>query len=147
MSLEAEGKTRDAAQLFLQAWAESTNDFEKFTSAHYVARHQRALQDKLKWDETALHFALQIKEDSIKAHLPSLYLNIAKCYEDLNEFDTATKQYRLAISFLEFLPDDGYGKMIKSGIEHGFKRVSSNSGKCQPLTMHPILNLHLDILV
>ena len=124
MCMEAEGKSNDAAHLFLQAWADSTDDFEKFTAAHYVARHQRTIEDKLKWDQTALHFALQIKDDSIKAHLPSLYLNIAKCYEDLNDFDTARTQYQLALSYSEFLPDDGYGKMIKSGVLHGFQRVS-----------------------
>jgi tetratricopeptide (TPR) repeat protein len=124
MSKEAEGNSSDAANLFLQAWADSTNDFEKFTSAHYVARHQKTIKDKLKWDETALHFALQIKDDDTKAIFPSLYLNIAKCYEDLNDFDSARKQYQLALSYLDFLRDDGYSKMIKSGIERGLERVS-----------------------
>jgi tetratricopeptide (TPR) repeat protein len=124
MSMEAEGNSKEAAHLFLKAWADSTNNFEKFTSAHYVARHQKTIEDKLKWDETALHFALQINDDDIKVHFSSLYLNIGKCYEDLKDFDSARKQYQLALSYLEFLSEDGYGKMIKSGVEHGLQRVS-----------------------
>jgi len=125
MGLEFEGKTEDARLLFLQAWDASTNDFEKFTSAHYVARHQSTIENKLKWDETALAFALKIKDDKMKAHYPSLYLNIAKCYEDLHNFDAARKHYQSASVYLEFLPDDGYGKMIKSGIANGMARVSA----------------------
>ena len=122
--MEAEGNNIVAEQLFMQAWRESTNDFEKFTSAHYVARHQKTIEDKLKWDETALFFALKIKDDSIRAHYPSLYLNIAKCFEDLNDFDSARSQYQLAISYLDDLPDDAYGKLIKAGIYNGIERVS-----------------------
>ena len=61
------------------------NHFEKFISAHYVARHQENIQDKLKWDETALNLALKINDKNIKGALPSLYLNIAKCHEDLKD--------------------------------------------------------------
>src|SRR5664279_1582006 len=89
MSSEATGDSKEAARLFWEAWEVSTNDFEKFTSAHYVARHQETIEDKLKWDKTALHFALKIKDDDTKAHLPSLHLNIGKCHEDLYDFDAA----------------------------------------------------------
>jgi tetratricopeptide (TPR) repeat protein len=124
MSMEAEGNTSNAAELFFQAWVESTNDLERFMSAHYVARHQKTIADKLNWDKTALRSALKIKDDTMKAHYPSLYLNIAKCYEDLEDFDAAKKQYQKALSYVDFLPNDGYGKMIKSGINSGIERVS-----------------------
>ena len=45
--LESEGKVLEAAALFLQAWEEATNAAEKFTAAHYVARHQDTITDKL----------------------------------------------------------------------------------------------------
>lgn len=124
MSLEGAGKKEEAAQLFRQAWDESTNDFEKITSAHYVARHQETVADKLRWDEIALQLALNINDETMKASYPSLYLNIAKCYEDLEDKTNALKHYELANSFAVLLPDDGYGKMIKSGIANGLKRVS-----------------------
>lgn len=127
MNLEEEGKPDEASQLFMQAWSESTNDFEKFISAHYVARHQKSIVDKLKWDETALHLALKINEENIKGAYSSLYLNIAKGKEDLKDFSNARKNYQLALSYADYLSNDGYGKMIKSGIMNGIERVSAFS--------------------
>ncbi len=125
MSLEGEGKNEEALQLFQQAWNEATNDFEKFTSAHYVARHQKDIVTKLKWDETALNFALKIKDENMQQNYPSLYLNMAKCYEDLKDFDNAKKNYQLAFSFIDLLPDNGYGNMIKRGILNGIERINN----------------------
>jgi tetratricopeptide (TPR) repeat protein len=123
MELEGQGRKKEALKLFQQAWDEASNDFEKFTSAHYVARHQESILDKLKWDETALELALKINDDNVKGALPSLYLNIAKCHEDLNDFDNSRKNYQLALSFTNLLPDSGYGNMIKGGIMNGIERV------------------------
>jgi rifampin ADP-ribosylating transferase len=124
MDMEANPKPGEAQALFLQAWNEATNDFEKFTAAHYVARHQKSTEDKLKWDETALAFALKIDDSGIAASYPSLYLNIAKCYEDLKDTDNAKKNYQVAWSYTNHLPDNGYGQMIKSGIKKGIERLS-----------------------
>lgn len=127
MDMEGKSKPEDASKLFLQAWNEATNDFEKFTAAHYVARHQKSVADKLKWDETALQLALKINDDTIKGTYPSLYLNIAKCYEDLNDIDNARTNYQLALSFSHLLANDGYGNMIRNGIKNGIKRVTKLS--------------------
>ena len=107
MDLEGKSKPEEASRIFLQAWNEATNDFEKFTAAYYVARHQKNISDKLKWLETALQFALKINNDNVKEAFPSLYLNIAKCYEDLSDLDNAKKNYELAISFKDKLSDNG----------------------------------------
>jgi rifampin ADP-ribosylating transferase len=123
MKLEGEGKKVEALECFQQAWDEATNDFEKFTSAHYVARHQDNIADKLKWDKTALHLALKINDENMKGAYPSLYLNIGKCYEDLSNFESARENYELALFFTTFLADDGYGKMIISGIRNGIDRL------------------------
>ena len=123
MELEGLGRGKEALKLFQQAWDEASNDLEKFTSAHYVARHQENIEDKLKWDETALRLALKINDDNVRGSYPSLYLNIAKCYEDLNDLNNARKNYKLALSFTDLLPDNGYGNMIKGGIMNGIERV------------------------
>ena len=124
MGMEEKDKPEEASKLFLQAWNEATNDFEKFTAAHYVARHQKRITDKLKWDETSLQLALKINDATIKGAYPSLYLNIAKCYEDLCDRDNAKANYLLALSFENSLPDDGYGQMIRSGIRKGLERIA-----------------------
>jgi len=107
MDMEEKGNPEEASRLFLQAWNEAINDFEKFIAAHYVARHQKNIPDKLKWLETALQFALKINNEAVKGAFPSLYLNIAKCYEDLNDPDNSKKNYELAISFKDKPSDKG----------------------------------------
>ena len=125
MDEEAQGKMDEAAKLFLQGWNEATTNLEKFTAAHYVARRQNSVLDKLKWDETALSFALILNDDKMNGVYPSLYLNIAKCYEDLKDYDNARVHYALALSYTHLLPEDGYGKMIKSGINNGIGRITA----------------------
>lgn len=123
MCLEGEGKQEEASKLFQQAWEEAADDDGKYVAAHYVARHQQSLAAKLQWDITALNLALNIREEGIKANYPSLYLNVAKGYEDLADPANAVNNYRLALSFTNFLADDDYGKMIRAGIINGLKRV------------------------
>ncbi len=125
MTLEGEGKPDMAAQAFRRAWYEASNNLEKAIAAHYVARHQQGVTDKLKWDEQALFHALQTKDESVKEFFPSLYLNIGKCYEDLHDHNSAAVNYRLALSFADSLPDDGYGQMIRSGIRAGLQRLQA----------------------
>ena len=60
MGMEDKAKPEAASRLFLQAWDEATNDFEKFTAAYYVARHQETIRDKMQWLESSLRFALEI---------------------------------------------------------------------------------------
>lgn len=107
MDMEEKSKPEEAGKLFLQAWNEATNDFEKFTAAYYVAGHQKNGIDKLKWLETALQFALKINNDTVKGAFPSLYSNIAKCYEGLKDLDNAKKNYELAISSRNQPSDNG----------------------------------------
>ena len=123
MEMEGYGQPIEANKLFIEAWHLATTDFEKLTAAHYVARHQKSISDKLKWDETALKHALEIDDETVKETLPSLYLNIGKCYEDLHDFDNAKSNYLAAFSFTDFLPHNGYGNMIKTGIRNGLERV------------------------
>jgi rifampin ADP-ribosylating transferase len=114
MDMEEKEKPEEASRLFLQAWNEATNDFEKFLAAHYVARQQKTVSDKLHWLETTLQFALNVNDNTVKSAFPSLYLNIAKCYEDLNDPINAKEYSDLAISF-KYNPSD------KGPFYHGTK--------------------------
>ena len=107
MYMEENGKPAEAGSLFLEAWNQAANDFEKFIAAYYVARHQKNVAGKLQWLQTALQFALQINDDAVKAAFPALYVNIAKCYEDLSDPDSAKRNYELATSFTGKPTDKG----------------------------------------
>ena len=54
-----------------------------------------------------MHFALNLNDDTVNSAFPSLYLNIAQCYEDLNDPDKAKKNYELATSFKNKPSDKG----------------------------------------
>jgi len=107
MVMEEKDKPEEARKLFLHAWNEATNDFEKFIAAYYVARHQKNVPDKLKWLETSLQFALKINDVTVKGAFPSLYSTIAKCYEDLSDLDNAKKNHELANSLRDNPSENG----------------------------------------
>lgn len=118
-----------AGRLYQQAWNEATTDIEKFMAAHYLARCQKSVSDKLVWDKLALNHALNANVEGIESVLPSLYLNIAKGYEDLGELEKARDTYHRALSFASHLADDGYGLLIGSGITNGLARIqAANTG-------------------
>ena len=81
----------------------------------------------MEWDQTALRLALDADNAAAKGALRSLYLNIAKCYEDLGNLTDARLNYELALSFAESLHDDGYGSMIRGGIVNGLSRVITST--------------------
>ena len=98
MNMEAKGNPGEAGRLFFQAWNEATDDFEKYLAAFYLARQQTDVSAKLKWFETALQLALKTDDPATNSALPSIYANIAGCYERLNEVDSARKYAELSIS-------------------------------------------------
>jgi len=107
MAMEEQGKPGEASRLFLQAWSETTVDFERFLVAYYVARHQNDVSDQLKWYQTALQFALSTDNYAAKSAFATLYSHIAKCYEELGDTDNAKKNDELAASFTGKPTDNG----------------------------------------
>ena len=107
MAMEENGKPDEAGRLFLQAWNEATNDFEKYIAAYYVARQQKNIPDKLNWLETALQFAINVNNTAVVSAFPNLYSDIAKCYEDLGDVNNAKRNHDLADSFTGNPTDEG----------------------------------------
>jgi len=97
--LEGAGKPKEAAKKFYEAWDKAQTDEEKYIAAHFVARHQSSIEDKLKWDRIALGFAQQQDNDHSRSSYASLYLNIGKCYDDLGNAALALEHYLLARSY------------------------------------------------
>jgi tetratricopeptide (TPR) repeat protein len=133
LAMEEQGKAEEASTLFLQAWNESTNDFEKFTAAYYVALYQANIPDKLKWLETTLQLALKISDATTTAALPLLYTDIAKCYEGIGNTDNAKKNYDLAISVSDKPSDSGpFYHGTRSDLQIGSLLTAGNKSNYQP---------------
>jgi rifampin ADP-ribosylating transferase len=107
MAMEENGTVDEARNLFLQAWNESTNDFEKFTAAYYVARSQTDVHEKLEWFKKTLEFGLKINDVTVTSAFPSLYSRTAECYEELNDPNAAERNRELAKSFSAKPSDTG----------------------------------------
>ncbi|HEX2921867.1 MAG TPA: NAD(+)--rifampin ADP-ribosyltransferase [Bacteroidales bacterium] len=107
IELEDKGQPDESVKLFLRAWNEAKDDFEKYLSSYFVARSQKNPADRLKWFETSLNLALKINDDSVKGAFSSLYLNIAKCYGELNDPENSKKNYNLAMIVKDKLTDKG----------------------------------------
>jgi tetratricopeptide (TPR) repeat protein len=98
MVLEDSGNSEDAITMFHKAWHEATDDYERFIASYHLARIQKSISDKLKWMETSLKCALKINDDNVKSAYSTLYLNIAKCYEELGDSENAKINYELSNS-------------------------------------------------
>jgi len=124
--MEKEGmlEQEEAKKIYDEAFQKAQTNFEKFIACHYIARHQQSPEEKLRWDKLALSYAISCFEKSMNENYSSLYLNIAKDFEDLGDDAEALRNYLLADSYTGFLAGDGYGIMIRSGISRGIERVS-----------------------
>ena len=107
MSYEDSGKIEDAITMFQKAWDEATDDYERFIAAYHLGRQQKSITDRLKWMEISLRCALNINDENVKSAYSTLYLNIAKCFEEMGDFDNAKKYYELSNSYKDVHSDDG----------------------------------------
>ena len=107
MAAEESGTPDVASEIFLKAWNEANYDFEKFISAHYVAKSQTHASEKLQWLETTLKFALKINDDSVNSAFCALYANIAKCHEELGSPGKAKEFRDLSTTFKYKITDQG----------------------------------------
>jgi tetratricopeptide (TPR) repeat protein len=107
MNLESSGNIEEATTMFSKAWHEATDDYERFIAAYHLVRRQKSITDKLKWMETSLQCALNINDENVKSAYPTLYLNIAKCYEELGDSDNAKRNYELSNSYKGAPSDEG----------------------------------------
>lgn len=107
MNLEDQCEPQKAIEVFLQAWNEATNGFERFIAAFYVARHQHTPADRLKWLETALQLALSLDDEAVKSAFSSLYSDIAKCWREIGDLEKAKLNEDLAASSKDQVSDKG----------------------------------------
>ena len=107
MAMEAKGNMQEASRVFLQAWNEASNDFEKFLAAHFVARHQMDTIEKLNWAKTALKFAQQVNDVAVESAYPTLYVDIAETYLELGDVEHAKLNSERASSYMDKVSDKG----------------------------------------
>lgn len=123
MQCEGKGLHGKASQLFLTAWDQSSNDFERCIAAHYVARHQETPEDALTWNQRSLDLADATGGEPVRGFYPSLYLNLGKAHEDLGNHADAERYYRMAAGVLDSLSEGRYGDIVRDGVSRALARV------------------------
>lgn len=125
MEREQEGQHKEALRLFMLAWDQSKDAFERSIAAHYVARHQATPEMTLHWNQESLTNADSVGDDRVQGFYPSLYLNMGKSHEDLGNLKDARRFYALAADRMGCLPESPYGDLVRRGVMNGMQRTSS----------------------
>lgn len=123
IDIEMKGRRDEARSLFLQAWELRQDDVDACIAAHYLARHQDTLEETLRWNELALTHAIRASSDAIRSFFPSLYLNLGKSYEDLQNIPRARELYEHGERWLTDVADGGYGDIVRQGLQNALQRV------------------------
>ncbi len=107
MAQEAAADLASAATIFTQAWNDASDDFEKFLSAFFLARHQVSLDDCLRWYDKALEHAQRVDDVAARSAVVSVHLYIARCYEEMGDRESAQHHRELAERSRERIGETG----------------------------------------
>ena len=120
-------------RLLLECWEATTptDHAHRCILAHYLADTETELEQEIVWDEIALeeHGFLQDNDlaalgiPSTDGFQPSLHLNLADGYRRIGKTALAQAHLAKGQATLGALKDDGYGKMIRAGLDNLSQRL------------------------
>lgn len=134
----AQGPERAAGRtLLLDCWAATTGDdhAQRCVLAHYLADTETDLDAEIAWDERALAEHRFVRDGdlgplgiaSAGGFVPSLELNLADGYHRRGDVDLARLHLERGRSSADSLHDDGYGAMIRGGLEGLGQRLANGT--------------------
>ncbi len=118
-----EGDLPAARRLFEQAWKVRRDDYDASIAAHFLARHQTTVEDRLAWNIRAARHAEVVADDRARELKASLYLNLADAYLAVGNSADARAAIGRAAESLDDLPVDGYRDFVKRGIDGLVRRL------------------------
>ena len=133
-----QGQPDAAREVFAQIWdeigGEQADPLHVCVLAHAMADVQDDVHQELLWDQRALTAADQLTDDHVAQAgvalpvaglYPSLHLNLGECYRKLGDLDHARAHLRQAQASIGVLGDDGYGQLIRGGLDRLAHLLSS----------------------
>jgi hypothetical protein len=138
--VELGGADRPAARAqFAALWAELGPDgdpLHRVAVAHHAADVQDDPHEELAWDERALAAADAVTDERaaaagvtspVAAFYPSLHLNLGDAHRRLGDLAAARRHLELGRAAAGRLPGDGYGAMIRGGLDRLAERLDGAS--------------------
>ncbi|MER6175187.1 hypothetical protein [Streptosporangium sp. NPDC001681] len=137
MELGQSGERAAARRLFSELWQEigATGDpLHRCALAHSMADVQDDAHEELLWDLRALEAADLITDARARqagvtgpasGFYPSLHLNLGDVYRRLGDLDRARDHLRRGRAAVDALGDDGYGQMIRQGLDRLADRLQT----------------------
>lgn len=138
IELNQQGETEAARELFAAVWqkigGEGGDPLHVCALAHSMADVQDDVSEELLWDQRALAAAHRLTDERTAragvtapaaGFYPSLHLNLAECYRKLGDFEQARAHLHHGQDSVDDLPDDGYGRVIRRGLDQLAERLSS----------------------
>lgn len=129
------GERHRGQELLLECWRTTTpsQHAERCVLAHYLADTEVDVQKEVVWDELALDEHRQVEDDALgsigvpsaRGFEPSLRLNLADGYFRLGKSNAAREQLAAGQASAEVLGKDGYGSMIRAGLDNLAQRMES----------------------
>ncbi len=115
--LVANGDREGACALYNALWAEATRLEDLYQAcivAHFMAHAHIEPEAQLAWHLRALQTADALGDERVRAFYPSLHANLADVYLRLGNLPRAQEHIDKARETECVLPEDGYGRMIRS---------------------------------
>ena len=135
VTLALGGDRTGGLEALTECWAatDPSDHAQRCVLAHYLADLQDSLEDEIAWDEAALRsFAGVLDADlaplgipSAAGLAPSLHLNLGDGYARRGDLDAARAQLDAGLSAAGVLPDDGYGAMVRGGLDRLRERLDA----------------------
>nr|WP_250008910.1 hypothetical protein [Actinoplanes sp. M2I2] len=134
------GDRAGARQELERLWGETGDALHRCTIAHFLADLQDSVADELTWDQRALVAVTDLTDEraqkynnsfQVRAFLPSLHLNLADAHRRSGHEAEAHRHVAEAEAELDSLPDDDYGRLIRTGL-HKIKQALAD-GSTEPL--------------
>lgn len=129
METGQQGDRERARRLFAQIWEElgpNGDPLHRCALAHWMADVQDDPSDELVWDLRALEAAHLLTDERVSeagapnpvaGFYPSLHLNLGEVYRKLGDIAAARHHVALGRRAADALPADGYGTMIRRGLD------------------------------
>ena len=115
--LVANGDREGALALYNALWAEATRVEDQYQACivgHFMAHAHIEPEAQLVWHLRALQRANAVGDERVLAFYPSLHANLGDVYLRLGNLAQAQEHIDKAREAEHILPDDGYGRMIRS---------------------------------